>query len=100
MLHWINLCLSVLAFLLAVPVVVVCVECLAALLLVRRRPQTGSAHSAPVRPAVAVLIPAHNEQTMLGQTLRALLPQLQADDCVLVVADNCDDRTAEVAAEF
>jgi cellulose synthase/poly-beta-1,6-N-acetylglucosamine synthase-like glycosyltransferase len=100
MLHWINLCLSVLAFLLAVPVVVVCVECLAALLLERRRPQTGSAHSTFLRPPVAVLIPAHNEQAMLGQTLRALLPQLQGDDCVLVVADNCDDMTAEVACEF
>jgi len=49
------------------------------------------------RPTVAVLVPAHNEQEVIESTLRTLLPQLQAGDRLLVVADNCTDDTAQVA---
>ena len=49
------------------------------------------------RPRTAVLIPAHNEQAVIEQTLQAILPTLSAGDRLLVVADNCDDRTAQVA---
>ena len=52
------------------------------------------------RPVVAVLIPAHNEQAVIGRTLGALMPQLGEGDRVLVVADNCTDETSEVAASF
>lgn len=52
------------------------------------------------RPPCALLIPAHNEEVGLGQTLQALLPQLSPADRVLVVADNCSDRTADVARSF
>jgi exopolysaccharide biosynthesis WecB/TagA/CpsF family protein len=47
----------------------------------------------------ALLIPAHNEERLIGQTLAALMPTLAPRDRVLVVADNCDDRTAAVARE-
>ena len=50
------------------------------------------------RPRVAILIPAHNEAKGIGRTLQSLLPQLQAGDQLLVVADNCDDDTAQLAA--
>jgi cellulose synthase/poly-beta-1,6-N-acetylglucosamine synthase-like glycosyltransferase len=49
------------------------------------------------RPRVAILIPAHNEEAGLTATLSSLKPQLGAADRILVVADNCSDRTAEVA---
>ena len=49
------------------------------------------------RPTVAVLVPAHNEQEVIESTLRTLLPQLQAGDRLLVVADNCTDDTAHLA---
>jgi len=49
------------------------------------------------RPTVAVLVPAHNEQEVIESTLRTLLPQMQAGDRLLVVADNCTDDTAQVA---
>lgn len=49
------------------------------------------------RPRTAVLIPAHNEESVIGGTLATLLPTLGVDDFVLVVADNCTDQTADVA---
>lgn len=52
------------------------------------------------RPSVAVLVPAHNESGGIAATLNAIREQLQEGDRVLVVADNCDDDTAVVAAAF
>lgn len=54
---------------------------------------------APLRPRVGVLIPAHNEELVLRPTLRSLRPQLRSDDRILVVADNCEDATADIALE-
>ncbi|MBX9627282.1 MAG: glycosyltransferase, partial [Gemmataceae bacterium] len=48
-------------------------------------------------PRAAVLIPAHDEETGIARTLRAVAAQLGPDDRVLVVADNCTDATAVVA---
>jgi cellulose synthase/poly-beta-1,6-N-acetylglucosamine synthase-like glycosyltransferase len=50
------------------------------------------------RPRIAVLIPAHNEAARLAVTLASVSTQLRATDRVLVVADNCSDETAAVAA--
>jgi len=50
------------------------------------------------RPNVAVLIPAHNETLVIADTLRAIVPQLIAGDRLVVVADNCTDDTAKIAA--
>lgn len=50
-----------------------------------------------VRARVAILVPAHNEEDGIAQTLATLVPQLAAGDRVLVVADNCTDATAERA---
>jgi cellulose synthase/poly-beta-1,6-N-acetylglucosamine synthase-like glycosyltransferase len=44
-----------------------------------------------------VLVPAHNEELGIGRTVTTLLPQLQSGDRLVVIADNCTDRTAEVA---
>ena len=52
------------------------------------------------RDRVGVLIPAHNEEQTLHQTLTRLKRQIKEDDCVLVVADNCTDRTADIAKEL
>ena len=50
------------------------------------------------RHAFLVLVPAHNEETIIGRTLASLAaldyPPMQFE--VVVVADNCDDATAEV----
>lgn len=61
-----------------------------------RRP----AQSDGYRPTVAVLMPAHNEASIITETLTALLPQLQVGDRLIVVADNCSDQTASLAADL
>jgi cellulose synthase/poly-beta-1,6-N-acetylglucosamine synthase-like glycosyltransferase len=43
------------------------------------------------------LIPAHNEETGIGETVTALLSELQPEDRLIVVADNCSDRTVHAA---
>ena len=48
-------------------------------------------------PAVSFVIPAHDEESTVGEALEALRPQLAPGDRLLVVADNCSDDTAEVA---
>jgi cellulose synthase/poly-beta-1,6-N-acetylglucosamine synthase-like glycosyltransferase len=53
----------------------------------------------PARARLAVLVPAHNEESVLAATLRSLLPTIPAGGRVLVVADNCTDGTAQVARD-
>lgn len=77
----------------AVPVLVLFVECVAALW-PRRTPPAG----VPLPgPRVTVILPAHNEEAGIGDTLRSIRPQLDAGDRVLVIADNCKDSTADRA---
>lgn len=75
-----------------VPIIAFCTECLAALLPKRKWNLTETR-----RPRTVVLIPAHNEESVLGETLETLFPTLAPGDRVLVVADNCTDRTASLA---
>lgn len=48
-------------------------------------------------PRVVVVIPAHNEEDQLPAMLESVRTQSRAPDSVVVVADNCSDRTAVVA---
>lgn len=50
------------------------------------------------RPTIAVLVPAHNEGEGITATLDVIRAQLQDGDRLLVVADNCSDDTARIAA--
>ncbi|MEM1098771.1 MAG: glycosyltransferase family 2 protein [Planctomycetota bacterium] len=81
----------------AVPMLTFIVECLAALLPVRRN---AVASMPDARPRVAVLVPAHNEEAGLATTLASISEQLVEGDRLVVVADNCDDGTADVARGF
>ncbi|SDS98187.1 glycosyltransferase family 2 protein [Microterricola viridarii] len=47
---------------------------------------------------ITVLIPAHNEEASLPDTLDSLFSQSPPPDRVIVVADNCTDGTERVAA--
>ncbi len=85
------LLLFALGVVLALPACIVLVEVLASLLPARKDPAAGRP------PRIAVLIPAHDEEAGLPGVLQDLLPHLEEDDRVLVVADNCSDRTAAVA---
>lgn len=52
-----------------------------------------------VRRRIAVLVPAHDEESGIALTVATAMQQLRPDDCVLVVADNCTDNTAAVARQ-
>ncbi len=46
---------------------------------------------------VAVLVPAHNEEIVIGSTLEQLTRTLKKQDRLVVIADNCSDATAEIS---
>ena len=46
---------------------------------------------------VTVLVPAYNEEASLPDTLRSLKAQSHPPERIIVVADNCTDRTVELA---
>ncbi|GAB4305685.1 MAG: hypothetical protein Kow0091_09100 [Geminocystis sp.] len=46
--------------------------------------------------SVSVLIPAHNEERVISQTLKTIIPQLKSTDNIIVIADNCTDCTVAV----
>jgi poly-beta-1,6-N-acetyl-D-glucosamine synthase len=46
------------------------------------------------------LIPAHNEEEHIGATLESLLRQSRALDRIVVMADNCTDRTVSIARSY
>ncbi len=52
---------------------------------------------AGIRLHCTVLIPAHNEEAVIGETLASLAAQDRPPDRVIVVADNCSDGTVLVA---
>lgn len=93
MLELIDTLLVALAILSLVPVTVFFLEVLLAV--------TGAAvtrEEVGRRPTCAILVPAHDESAVIASTLRAIVPQLSDADTLLVVADNCSDQTAEIAA--
>lgn len=61
----------------------------------RKRPLTTD-DDAPA-PRIAVVIPAHNEGRSVVPTIRNVMEQLKPQDSLLVIADNCDDDTANIA---
>ena len=50
----------------------------------------------------SVVIPAHNEERVIGSTLTTLLGGMEAEDAieVVVVCNGCTDRTAVIAGSF
>jgi 1,2-diacylglycerol 3-beta-glucosyltransferase len=55
-----------------------------------------------VKPRFAVVVPAHNEEYTIAATLESLerIDYPAGDFGVFVVADNCEDATAEVARRY
>jgi cellulose synthase/poly-beta-1,6-N-acetylglucosamine synthase-like glycosyltransferase len=81
------------AVLFLVPISLLTIEVLAAVL---GRRIVFAASGSPT--TVAILIPAHNEEGGISSTLRSIVPQLRDIDRLIVVADNCTDGTATIAA--
>jgi glycosyltransferase involved in cell wall biosynthesis len=49
---------------------------------------------------LSVIIPAHNEEAVIGRCLRSLLDGLDSSAEVLVCTNGCTDRTVEIARTF
>lgn len=91
-----DVILLVVALGLFIPSAVLFIECCAAL-------WPGGAEeqgNKELRPRIAVLIPAHNEESGIGATLEILLPQLTGSDRLMIIADNCSDGTAAIARSY
>lgn len=90
------------------------IECVAALFPVVADPVAQKEISQPLinqtvngekgETRVTVMVPAHNEENAIAHTLEQLNLQLNSTAAhhqeVVVVADNCNDRTAEVAKTY
>jgi cellulose synthase/poly-beta-1,6-N-acetylglucosamine synthase-like glycosyltransferase len=81
------------AFLLLVPSFVLCAEVLLA-----PAHAAGAGTEAGARKRLAIIMPAHDEAPIIDSTVRAILPQLDRGDRLIVVADNCTDATAALAS--
>ena len=91
----INIILLLIVFGLFIPIAVLFLESSAALL-----PRLSeNREDKTLRPSIAILIPAHNEASVISTTLQTLIPQLQVEDRLIVIADNCSDETAAIALE-
>lgn len=91
---WGGALFVLLLVLLCVPVCVFVLELGFALIAAPKRTGPDGA-----RPALAVLVPAHDEGAGILATLASIQAQLQAGDRLLVVADNCSDDTAALACK-
>jgi cellulose synthase/poly-beta-1,6-N-acetylglucosamine synthase-like glycosyltransferase len=67
------------------------VEVFAGLAPLRRPVPTGS------QPETVIVMPAHDEATIIVETMARLLPELPTSVRLLLVADNCIDDTAALA---
>lgn len=93
MIQPLNVILFIGALVFLVPCLVLCVECLAALLPRRSQPEKREIN----RPKTTVLVPAHNEAAQIRPVLETALQQLTERDQLVVIADNCSDDTAVIA---
>ncbi len=50
-------------------------------------------------PSSVVVMPAHNEASIIAETVQITLTRLAPNSTLLVIADNCQDETARLAAE-
>jgi cellulose synthase/poly-beta-1,6-N-acetylglucosamine synthase-like glycosyltransferase len=87
-----DVLLIALAVLVAIPCLVLFLECLVALL-----PGARDQLATGPRPRTAVLIPAHDEERGIAATVTGLRAQLAPGDRLIVIADNCSDGTAAAA---
>ena len=91
----INVTAVVVSVLVAIPVVTLLVEVLAASITSNR---AAGPIGSDARANAAVIVPAHNESEGLRPTLIEIGSQLRNGDRLVVVADNCTDDTAAIAA--
>ncbi len=94
MLQALNYIILFFTLTLFVPVIIFLVQVLASFFSKKRKPT----QSIVTKPNVAILMPAHNEALVIEQSIKAIKSQLNDNDRLIVVADNCSDDTANIAS--
>ena len=84
--------LMALTILVMIPIVTFSLQCFLSLI-----PGRKSSFDKDKLPRLAVLIPSHNEEAIVAGILQDVKSQVQENDRVIVIADNCEDSTAAVA---
>lgn len=84
------------ALVISLPIVVFCVEVFASLF---SKPKVDVLNP-PTDLDYAVLVPAHNESAVIGEMLESLLTQVDKPEQIIVIADNCEDDSAEIARTY
>ena len=97
LISWVLLVIAIVVLILST---ILLIECLSATLNVRSRTTTVQQEDHWQTTPIVILMPAHNEELVIGQTLKTIVPQLKSIDRIVVIADNCDDQTAEIATEM
>lgn len=93
MLLILNLFIWAIVITICLPILVLAVECMGALF----SQPTKSVNETEKPSDWPILMPAHNEEACIEKTLKELLPQVSKPEDIVVVADNCSDKTAEIA---
>jgi len=83
-----------------IPVLFLGVETIAAFFYSVRRKDLSATKKDSNQALYAILIPAYNEEKVIAATLTALIPQVASAHQILVVADNCNDQTAQIASQL
>ena len=96
MIRLFDVFLLIIAIVWLIPSLVLLTECLSAVFLKK----SGNKPSSN-RPLALfkILIPAHDEASVISTTLDSLLTQVDHPSQIVVVADNCTDNTAEMARQ-
>ena len=90
---WVSGIFIVLACLIAIPIAVLFVECVAACFPARKVARDSAEFK------TVILMPAHNEAAVIANTLQKVKPQLNTNTSLLVIADNCSDETADIVRQ-
>lgn len=84
--------ITILSVIVLIPVLTFSLQCLLSLLPFRK-----NKFAAETPPRLAVLIPAHNEQSIISGIIEDVSSQINEGDRMIVIADNCTDDTAKVS---
>jgi len=86
--------LVLLTIIVLIPIVTFSLQCFLSFL-----PGRKNEYEQDKLPRLAVLIPSHNEEAIVSGIIGDVKSQAKENDRIIVIADNCDDGTADVARE-
>ncbi|OHV84981.1 glycosyltransferase family 2 protein [Rhizobium sp. LCM 4573] len=94
MLHYILSSTAImLSIALFIPTAIFVIECIAGSISKQNRTNIPVHH----RPSAAILVPAHNEELNITDTVLDIQNRMREGDRLIVIADNCTDYTAALA---